>query len=284
MAISFLKSIRARAGARTDDALSLFEAEIDPTPGAAAVPGAPDNSLPQIEADSPLGDFELSEPITLEMVLAQGTSVSWQEAVAIVEGTCAALVSADGNELPAPEPAEVVLMADGRIEVLSAGFGLARGGSVQRLARELHGLTAGQAIPAPLRLFISKWIAADGTHSIAQFSRELAYFARPDGAELIRHVYERHLATPVVKPAAAFQKKVDVAPPQAEKREQRRAARRRRGPLVAAAVAFLLAAVVSIAFYRPAQGGEAGSSDILQTLMARAADFARSLGEVRTQI
>ena len=284
MAIPFLKSIRARAGARSDDALSLFEAEIEPTPGAAAVPGAPDNSLPQIEADSPLGDFELSERITLEMVLTQGTSVSWQEAVAIVEGTCAALVSADGNELPAPEPAEVVLIADGRIEVLSAGLGLARGGSIQRLARALHGLTAGQAIPAPLRLFISKWIAADGTHSIAQFSRELAYFARPDGAELIRQVYQRHLATPVVTPPAAFQKKVDVAPPQAEKREQRRAARRRRGPLVAAAVAFLLAAVVSIAFYRPAQGGEAGSSDLLATLMARASEFARSLGEVRTQI
>ena len=284
MAIPFLKSIRARAGARSDDALSLFEAEIEPTPGAAAVPAALDNSLPQIEADSPLGDFELSERITLEMVLTQGTSVSWQEAVAIVEGTCAALVSADGNELPAPEPAEVVLIADGRIEVLSAGFGLARGGSIQRLARALHGLTAGQAIPAPLRLFISKWIAADGTHSIAQFSRELAYFARPDGAELIRQVYQRYLAAPVVRPPAAFQKKADDAPPPAEKRQQPQAARRRRGPLVAAAVAFLLAAALSIAFYRPAQGGEAGSSDLLATLMARASEFARSLGEVRTQI
>ena len=284
MAIPFLKSIRARAGTRTDDALALFEAESEPTPGSAPLADAPDNSLPQIEADSPLGEFEVSEPITLEKVLEQRTFVSWQESVAIIEGTCAALVPADGKELPAPDPAEIVLTADGRIDVHSGGFGLGRGDSVQRLARALHALTSGQTIPAPLRLFISKWIAADGTRSVAQFSRELAYFARPDGAELIRHVYERYVSTPAAKTPVAPQKKAEVAePPKAEK-QQPPAAKRRRSALIAAAVAFLLAAALSIAFYQPAQGGEAGSSDLLATLMARASDFARSLGEVRTQI
>ena len=280
MAIPFLKS-KARAAKRPDDALALFEAEGESAAVDGPVPGEPGNSLPQTRADASTGAFASSEGITLEMVLERRTFVAWTEAVAIVEGTCAVLVPAEGSELPAPDPSEIVLTAEGNIEVQTGGFGFGRGDSVQRLGRALHALTSGQAIPAPLRLFISKWIAAEGKHPVAEFAKELAYFARPDRTELIRQVYQRYLSTPATSSPSATEKKAETESRKAGNKQQTQPARRRNGALAAAAVAFLLAAAVSIAFYRPAQGGE---PDLLATLVARAGEFARSLGDVRTQI
>src|SRR5688500_1013048 len=129
MAISFLKA-KVRAGTRPDDPLAQFEAENESTAGAGSVADEAGNSLPQTEIDSSLGSVESSELVTLEMVLAQGTFVSWPEAVAIIQGACAALVSDEG-ELPAPDPADIALTADGRIEVETGGFGFGGGDSVQ---------------------------------------------------------------------------------------------------------------------------------------------------------
>ena len=59
---------------------------------------------------------------------------------------------------------------------------------MQRLARTLHVLTSGQAIPAPLRLFTSKWIASDGNHPVVDFAKELAYFAGVTPATASSHL------------------------------------------------------------------------------------------------
>jgi hypothetical protein len=213
--------------------------------------------------------------------------VSWLEAVAILEATCAALVSEDGEELPAPDPSDTLLTSDGSIEVRTR-FGFGRGDSVQRLARTLHTLTSGQAIPAPLRLFTSKWISSEGNQPIADFAKELAYFARPNGSGLIREVYRRCAAAP-----AAVRKKQAAAASRQEPENQAgkkpppslpKPATRSRTALVIAAVSLLMAVALVITFSRAPQTGQAGSSGLLANLAAGAADFARSLGDVRTQI
>src|SRR5262245_18008352 len=146
MALPILKpSTRAAAG--SDDPLAQFEAEsvvsihggrsaaTGPLPVGplTASPSAP--STPAQEFDTSFRPIDSSEPAALETVLERRIAVSWLEAVAIVEATCAALVS-DGDELPAPDPSDILLTAEGGIEVRSGlGFGFGRADSVQRLAR-----------------------------------------------------------------------------------------------------------------------------------------------------
>jgi hypothetical protein len=203
-----------------------------------------------------------------------------------VEATCAVLV-ANRRELEAPDPSDILLTAEGRIEVRT-DFAFGQVDSVQRLARMLHVLTSGQAIPAPLRLFTSKWIASEGDHPIADFAKELAYFARPNGPELIREVYQRCAAAPATEkqtPSASASKKEPEN--QSEKKAPRvsvKPARRRRVALVVAVCSLAFALAIVIAFSRARQPGQAGSSGLLNNLVAGAAEFGRSLGEVRTQL
>jgi hypothetical protein len=149
-------------------------------------------------------------------------------------------------------------------------------------------MTSGQAIPAPLRLFTSKWIASEGNHPIADFAKELAYFARPNGSELIRDVYQRCAVAPATEkrtPSASASKKEPEGQP--EKKAPKvfpKPARGRRVALVVAGASLVAAAVIVIAFSRPSQTGQAGSSGLLNNLVAGAAELGRSLGEVRNQL
>jgi periplasmic protein TonB len=287
MSIPFLKS--KPGAAREEDPLALFEAESTLSIDGESVATVADARVQAIQdeedVDLSLGSVATSEPIALESVLARKMFLSWPEGVAIVEGTCAALVPANGSELGAPEPSDILLTAEGTIEVNGRGH---RGESVQRLARTLHDVTSGQAIPAPFRLFISKWIAVDGRHTIAEFARELAYFARPNGRDLIREVYGRALAELIAQPLEPRRKQAaaEGPKPKAEKPKPKPANKRQQAVLVAAAVAFVITAAVAAAILgstAPPPGQE-GSSDIVSNLLARAADFARSLGDVKTQI
>ena len=283
MAIPFLTS-KPRTNGRADDPLAQFEAESTVSIHDGPVPALPVARKPAPEFDTSLGAFEASEPLALETVLERRIPVSWLEAVAILEATCAALAPAEEEELPAPDPSGILLTSEGGIEVRT-GFGFGRSDSVQRLARTLHTLASGQAIPAPLRLFTSKWIASEGSHSIADFAKELAYFARPNGADLIREVYLRCASAQVVKKQTAAASK-QPAEKQAGKspKPAPEPAKRSRALLVAATFLLVFAVALGIAFSRPPQTGQEGSSDLLSNLAARAAEFARSLGDVRTQL
>ena len=111
-------------------------------------------------AQAPLGDASI-RALSLQTVLARRTPVYWSEAVAIVDGVCNALLQEDGTELTVPDISDIALMPEGAIEVRGGGR---RADSVQRLARMLHALTSEQAVPAPLRLFVTKWVAWEGSH------------------------------------------------------------------------------------------------------------------------
>ena len=301
MALPILKP-NSRVPAGSDDPLAQFEAEFEtesvvpihggrsaaagPLPVGPPTAGPLSASAPAREFDTSFRQVASSEPLALETVLERGISVSWLEAVAIVEATCTALIS-DGDELPAPDPSDIFLTVDGGIEVQTGlGFGFGRTDSVQRLARTLHVLTSGQAIPAPLRLFTSKWIASDGDHSIADFAKELAYFARPNGSDLVREVYRRCVTAPATKKqtASASKQKPENQSEKKTPRVSRQPARRSRAALVIAVFSLAFALAIIIAFSRPRQAGEAGSSGLLTNLVAGAAEFGRSLGEVRTQL
>ena len=299
MALPILKP-NTRAAAGSDDPLAQFEAEsvvpihggrsasTGPLPVGPLTAGPLTASRPAQEFDTSFRPVDSSEPLALETVLERRISVSWLEAVAIVEATCAALVS-DGDELPAPDPSDILLTAEGGIEVRTGlGFGFGRADSVQRLARTLHVLTSGQAIPAPLRLFTSKWIASDGNHLIADFAKELAYFARPNGADLIREVYRRCTEAPVTKKQTTSASKREPENQSEKKKKAPRVspkpARRSRAALVIAVFSLAFALAIIIVFSRPRQAGQAGSSGLLNNLVAGAAEFGRSLGEVRTQL
>ena len=92
-----------------------------------------------------------------------------------------------------------------RIAITAAGGVVVGTGGVKDaagpiLARMLHTLAATGSLPAPLRLFVTKWTSAGDGHPIAEFAKELGYFARPDGQNLIQAVYERAVATVPVRP------------------------------------------------------------------------------------
>jgi hypothetical protein len=192
-----LRDIVSTAGA--DDPLALFEAETAP----AEAPGAPPASAqvappafaqvaPAAEArGAPPASAQRGEhPLSLDAVVNRLRFVSWAEAVAIVDALCVQLTQA-GPAARVPELSQIALTSGGA--VLVAG-GAPTGPIGPRLARILHALTSQGAVPAPLRLFVSKWVAFEEGHSIVDFAKELAYFVRPEPEALIRAVYQRAIA------------------------------------------------------------------------------------------
>jgi hypothetical protein len=148
---------------------------------------------------------------SLANIIGRRTPILWVEAVAIVEGLTRgiALIADDPRNAAVPDLADVFLTPEGRIELGSSHSAHA---GVQSLARTLHVLVAGEQVPPSLRLFIAKWIETPEPHAVQEFGEALAYFARPDGAALIRTVYERFLAMPDL-PAGAIVPKPNIEPP-----------------------------------------------------------------------
>ncbi|MGH9257483.1 MAG: hypothetical protein ACRD3C_23215 [Vicinamibacterales bacterium] len=278
--IPLLKSTTP-VGTPGDDPLAQFEAESASSIQGGPLAHPPVGAMPDAALDMSPPTVARFETLTLDTVLARRIPLFWTEAVAIVEATCTALLPAGGAELPAPDVSDILLTAAGAVQVRGGG---SRRDSVQRLGRTLHTLTSGQAIPAPLRLFITKWIAADGAPSLREFASELAYFARPDGVQLIREVYRRCASAPAVdkRATSATPAQAGTEPPKTYK--PARKATRRRVALAVAVVASSLVVAAAVLLYRSAQAGQGGSSDLFANLRARATEFGRSLGEVRTQV
>ena len=258
--------------------MSFFKSKAVERPAPAA-----DNPLSQFEAEaesdavpSPVTEIA-ARPLSLEAVMMRSVPVFWPEAVAVLEATCAQLAGSDGPDSPVPGPADIFITADGAVRVRS---GSGRGESVQRLARTLHSLTSGQAIPAPLRLFVTKWIAIEAGHTIAEFAGELAYFARPNGAQLIRELYQRVAQTAPVK-AAQVQHPTAVqkapVPVQPKKKP------RRTSPLVVAAVIGLVAVAATLLLLGQSSAA-GGSSDVVAGVVQRVSDFAKMVGEIRLNL
>jgi outer membrane biosynthesis protein TonB len=158
---------------------------------------------------------------SLADIIGRRTPIRWFEAVAIVDAVASAVAGTGDSpipDLPVPDLADAFLSPDGRIEI---GSRHSTHVGVQPLARMLHVLVTGEQVPPPLRLFISRWIEAESGQRITDFTQALAYFVRPDGASLIRGVYERYLTMPDL-PAGGIIPKPELDPPKAAKPERRR--------------------------------------------------------------
>jgi hypothetical protein len=185
------------------DPLALFDAEPDIT---RKVQAEAEGLAAPAETAEP--DLELQdEGLSVEALLSSRLPVHWLEAVAIMERVTAALVNEDGEESAAPDPSGIVLEPDGSVRVL-AGDGSVL--SANRLGRTLHALASAGPMPAPLRLLVTKWIETEEPLPVADVQRALTHFVRPDGASLIKAVYERGMAVTQKRPS--LQPRTQVAP------------------------------------------------------------------------
>jgi hypothetical protein len=278
MRISFPWWRKRQAPQDEDASLSLFpsEAGLPPLPRTAGTSGAPTQTSTAVVTETGHASVKVTgsaggvlttvttpEVVTVALVLARRVPVSWVEGVAIVDRAVAQL---GGGAIP--DSSGVVLKADGTIEL--------RGGrptlGVEQFARTLHALITSDGAPAPLRLLISKWITPENPRAVAEFAKELGYFARPDSEALIKAVYERCLATPA--PAALESKtKTTAAEPQRERDQKPRLV-----PSWAALAAAVVVAAISGAWIAWAsQTGSAGSGRI-QDLVVRTQDSLKEAG------
>lgn len=179
--------------------------------------------------------------ITLKAVAERLGRVEWTEAIAIAEGICAAAAAA-GTGIP--DLADIAIGSDG-VVALQATDGAPPG---PRLGRVLHGLTGSGQMPVPVRLFITKWIGCEEPHTLADVARDVAYFAHPDGATLVRAVYERAARTQAPAPAPMSSSPPEVILPRP--RPQPRRSRRVRPLFAVAAVAALAAAITAVWAWR----------------------------------
>lgn len=208
---------------------------------------------------------------SLADIVGRRTPILWFEAVAIVQALCVVLIDADGTEARVPDLTDTFIKAEGRVETTARYDGHA---GVQPLARTLHVLVTGEQVPPPLRLFISKWISAD-EHPLRDFVEGLAYFARPDGAALIRAVYERYLAMPEL-PAGAIIPKPELEAPKPTPQPQRRRIPR----WVAAAAAVAIIGGALIVWSLGGASGEASGSTFSRVV----ADGRRALDTAREEL
>lgn len=157
-------------------------------------------------------------PLSLDVVSSRLGPIDWTEAVAIMD-VLRELMVVRGDVEALPDLSQIAITAQGGVHYTRAG----RGAAGPHLARLLHMLTPPQKLPAPLRLFATKWISASEEHTIQDFAGELAYFVRPNRSELIQGVYERAAATTAVSLPPPSQA---VAPPPENARSVPRVRRR----------------------------------------------------------
>ena len=125
--------------------------------------------------------------ISLHDLLARGTAVHWDEAVAIVQEMCDVLIASSGDGASVPDLADVLISKSGTVSLRRN-----RGEkSPSAAGRTLHSLLANADVPMSLRLFVTRSTAPETYGSLREFAAGLAYFGKPDRTQLIRDVYVR---------------------------------------------------------------------------------------------
>lgn len=143
-------------------------------------------------------------------ILTQGVRINWEEGVAVWLGVLETMVAAGRHEGPIPTFDHVIIERDGGVVVEAT-----RSGDRGPVAagRALHALLSTTDVPVALRLFVTQANSPDTHASIAAFAQGLAYFGRPERAELIRAIYERYRASSPVTSTAPRAATVPPLPP-----------------------------------------------------------------------
>ena len=126
--------------------------------------------------------------ISIAELLASSVPLEWYEAVAITQGLCDTL-GKWGDEMGRVriQADTVFLSAAGSVNV-TTGKSSTGPTPLQQIAELLRALLADKAIPTPLRLAVTQ---ASVSSSVEEWSKMVAYYERPNRADLIRAVYAR---------------------------------------------------------------------------------------------
>jgi len=227
-------------------------------------PDAPDSGISSPES----GAVKSAEmpPVSIAEMIERHVALTWPEAIALVAEACRLVVEAAPTATQVPEPARLLVFADGSLRI-----GPWRGEmDLSTTARTLHDLLAGAQPPTPLRLFVGHAVSSDKFATVNEFGEALAYYERPGRNELIQSAFQRFLLTPPDLPAPKPSPMPEaVQTPEIEKGRSR--STKTVGRLIAASVfLFVFAGGVTLALRIVSARQGAGSAPTLQSVSAQA--------------
>lgn len=128
---------------------------------------------------------------------------SWQEAVAVVQELIQAVKATAGSAERLPDLEHVALVANGDVVPLPGSP--ESGAPVHQVAVMLKSLLAGVPVPPELERFVARNVAEPPQYkSVAEFSRNLAFFERPGRRADVERLVSRMLsAAPIADSVAA---------------------------------------------------------------------------------
>jgi len=150
---------------------------------AASVPAAP--PVPHDMAVEFIGPPPPAGSVSFDHVCAV-KGLGFVEGVALIQATVDA-VTAVGPSAGVPELHGLFLTSTGDVVLHGPPSGEGPG---RELARLLHQMVAPNLMPPAGRLFVGRWINNENG-GITEFASELAYFARPNGRELLVTLHGR---------------------------------------------------------------------------------------------
>jgi hypothetical protein len=158
--------------------------------------------------------------------IVEAAPLRFVEGIAVVQALCVAIKEKGGINSGMLDLRGVFINEGGDLVALTPPGGAP---AAPELARLLHRLVPADATPPVARLFIDRWTSGTST-DLGAFASEIAYFARPNGRELLTALHVRcagapgappQLGTaPVVVPAPRVEDKPRIQEP--EKPETRK--------------------------------------------------------------
>jgi hypothetical protein len=171
--------------------------------------------------------------IRLDDLLARDLDVQWFEGVALVQAVCRQVMA--GGAAGFPPASEIVLMSSGMVAI---GVGSSAGSPVTAAAHLLAAMLKDD-VPVRLRLAVSQATSPGDVYpSLREFSEAVAYFERPDSAQVLAALFERASgATPKARDAEPQQSASDAASEEKWDASQLQPRKRRSGLVAVAALA-----------------------------------------------
>jgi TonB family protein len=145
--------------------------------------------------------------LTLHEIVSRNTPLEWFESVALVQAACATAARdhAEGLAPRIPDLAGILVSSDGTVALEDPGE--QRESPMFRAGTVLNALLPAGRTPAPLQLVALGAISPKPQYaSLADLSRALDYFERPDRQGVVSAVYHRAQQLPPasVQPLAAY--------------------------------------------------------------------------------
>ena len=187
--------------------------------------------------------------MTLAEVLGRGVSIEWYEGVAIVRAVLARLFDSSLRPDLFPALHEIDILPDGQVSFGNRNFVRDR---VEEAHQLLQDLLADAAPPIQLRLFLSR--TSLGT--LREYDESLAYFERPDRAQVLAQLHARaQHAVPAPIDAALVLNRVEPTPVEkavARRRDppaSRARSRQKSGRKMLAAAVVIIAIAATASYY-----------------------------------